>query len=474
MTEQENEAGLSIADETFRTLGRRVIDMAADFLRDLEHMPAYPSDPAASLQDLDAAPPRIGMGEHALDALSAVITSSRPPTSRFFGYVSGSGEPVAALGDLLASVLNQNVTSWRSAPSGVAIEQQVISWIAQFIACGEFTGSLCGGGSASNLMALAMARESRLPANETGVQGGVVYASSEVHMSIPKAVALLGLGRANLRLVAVDGEYRLDVRVLEEVIRADVTAGLKPLAVVATAGTVNTGAIDPLLQVRAVCDRFDLWLHVDGAYGALAAAAAPEKFVGLSQADSISLDAHKWLYQPLDCGVLLFKDVATAIRTFSHSGDYVKPLETEAAAACSYFDQSVELSRRFRALKLWLSLRYHGLEAFRSAIGVDLRHAAELASRIATHPELELLAPVTLSAVCFRYRSTGSMMATNELNTAILKRVISRGRVYLSNATLRGMCALRACFVNHRTRDTDVALIVTEVLAAAAELSGGV
>lgn len=472
MTDQEDEVSLRISAQTFRTLGRHVIDIAADFLRDLELLPAYPSDPAASLTDFDSPPPCVGMGENAFDLLPQVISLSRPPTSRFFGYVSGSGEPVAALGDLLASVLNQNVTSWRSSPVGVSIERQVVKWIAQFIACGEFTGSLCGGGSASNLMALAMARESRLPANETGVKGGVVYASSEVHMSISKAVALLGLGRANLRLVAVDSEYRMDVRSLEEVIRADVSAGRQPLAVVATAGTVNTGAIDPLLQIRAVCDRFDLWLHVDGAYGALAAAATPEKFAGLGQADSISLDAHKWLYQPLDCGVLLFKDAATATRTFSHSGDYVKPLETDSALAFSYFDQSVELSRRFRALKLWLSLRYHGLEAFRSAIGVDLRHAAELASSVESHPELELLAPVALSAVCFRYRPTG-LVDTNELNAAILRRVISRGRVYLSNATLRGAFALRACFVNHRTRDADVALIVTEVLAAATELSGG-
>jgi glutamate/tyrosine decarboxylase-like PLP-dependent enzyme len=287
-------------------------------------------------------------------------------------------------------------------------------------------------------------------------------------MSISKAVALLGLGRVNLRLVAVDSHYRMDVRALEEVICADVSAGRKPLAVVATAGTVNTGAIDPLLQIRTVCERFDLWLHVDGAYGALAAAARPERFAGLDQADSISLDPHKWLYQPLDCGVLLFKDATMATRTFSHSGNYVKPLESDSAEACAYFDQSLELSRRFRALKLWLSLRYHGLEAFRAAIRADLRHAAQLANLVNTHPELELLAPVSLSAVCFRYRTpTGAM---NELNAAILKQVISRGRVYLSNATLGEAFALRACFVNHRTRDTDVALIVAEVLGAAAEV----
>ncbi len=473
MTDQDTEVSLSIPDQTFRALARRITDIAADFLRDLERSPAYPPDAAAALTAFDCPAPHAGMGERALDALPQVISLSRPPTSRFFGYVLGSGEPVAALGDLLASVLNQNVTAGRSSPAGVAIEQRVVEWLAQFIGCDELTGSLCGGGSASNLMALAMARESRLPANESGIKaGGVVYASSEVHMSIPKALALLGLGRDNLHRVPVDTQHRMDARPLEAIIQADLATGRKPLAVVATAGTVNTGAIDPLPRIRAVCDRFDLWLHVDGAYGALAAAAAPEKFAGLSQADSLSLDAHKWLYQPLDCGVLLFRDPRIAVRTFSDSGDYVKPLETDPALAFSYFDQSMELSRRFRALKLWLSLRYHGLEAFRAAIRADLRHAAELGRLVAKHSSLELLAPVTLSAVCFRHRATASL-DTDQLNATLLKRIIERGRVYLSNATIHGAFALRACFVNHRTRDADVALIVSEVLAAAAEQSNG-
>ena len=468
-------APLHLADHEFRELAERVSELAAGLLAGLDDAPAFPPRATDSLTAFEAPPPLEGCGARAFDDLQRVLDLSRSPTGRFFGYVLGSGEPVAALGDFLASVLNQNVTAWRSSPAAVSIERQVVQWLAAFIGCPHLTGSLCGGGSMANLMALTMAREARCPANENGATPAVVYASSEVHMSIPKAVALLGLGRRNLTQVPVDAEFRMDVAALERAITADMAAGRRPLAVVATAGTVNTGAIDPLQQIAAICERHNLWLHVDGAYGALAAAAVPEKFVGLERVDSVSLDAHKWLYQPLDCGVLLFRNVEHAIRAFSHSGDYARSLESDPARAFSYFEQSIELSRRFRALKLWLSLRYHGLDAYRSAIRADLEHAAQLTVRVAENAALELLAPATLSAVCFRCRVRSTRepaptISADELNAAVLRRVIERGRVYLSNATIRGEFALRACFVNHRTKPTDIPLIVSEVLAAAAEV----
>jgi glutamate/tyrosine decarboxylase-like PLP-dependent enzyme len=235
--------------------------------------------------------------------------------------------------------------------------------------------------------------------------------------------------------------------------------------VVASAGTVNTGSIDALAEIAALCREQGLWMHVDGAYGALAALAVPEQFQGLQAADSLSLDAHKWLYQPLDCGVLLFRDPAAARVAFSYTGDYAKSLSLDPSESFAFFDESLELSRRFRALKLWLSVRYHGLGAFREAIRADLRHARALQQQLAAQQALELLAPVALSAVCFRHRHAGSAAETDRLNAAILARVIERGRVYLSNATLRGRFALRAFFVNHRTKDADVAAIVPGVLA---------
>jgi aromatic-L-amino-acid decarboxylase len=466
-------SALHLEDGEFRALAAHITDLAAAYLAGLGRAPAYPRVSGAQLLQVFAAGlPEDGLGDGALGALRDVLELSRAPTPRFYGYVLGSGDPVAALGDFLASVLNQNVTAWRSAPAAVTIERTVVRALAAAIGCEGFHGSLCGGGSMANLMGLAMAREAKLPANERGAQSGLVYASSEVHMSIPKAMALLGLGRRNLRLVAVDGHYRMDSTALRAAVAADQAAGAVPLAVVASAGTVNTGAIDPLADIAAVCREHGLWLHVDGAYGALAALAAPERFAGLAAADSLSLDAHKWLYQPLDCGMLLYRDRARARAAFSFSGDYAKSLATDPVESFAFFDESLELSRRFRALKLWLSLRYHGLKAFRECIRADLAHARRLAEEVSACPALEPLAPVELSAVCFRWRPPAAGAQPNELNAAILKRVIARGRVYLSNATLRGSFALRACFVNHRTSAADVALIVPEVLAAAHEVCG--
>jgi glutamate/tyrosine decarboxylase-like PLP-dependent enzyme len=400
-----------------------------------------------------------GIGLAALDDFRDIAEWSRTTNGRFFGYVFGSGEPVGAVGDLLASALNQNVTAWRSAPAAAVIEQTVVGWLAQGIGCGGHRGSLCGGGSAANLMGLAMAREARAPARDHGAQPAIVYASSEVHMSIPKAMSLLGLGRDNLRRIPADDRFRMRIDTLEAAIAEDKTAGRRAIAIVATAGTVATGAIDPLAEIARIAKREGLWLHIDGAFGALAALAVPERFEGIGHCDSISLDAHKWLYQPVDCSCLLYRDHTVAKQTFSDAGDYVKVTSQDPIEGFAFFDESMELSRRFRALKLWLSLRYHGRKAFCETINADLRHAQLLACLIQERPELELLAPVSLSAVCFRHRS-----ADNEV---LLQRVLRRGAVYLSNATIAGHFALRACFVNHRTTADDVNSIIQEVLAAA-------
>ncbi len=459
---------LSVND--FRTLAEEVTALAAEYLGGLESRRTYPQvSGEASQRAFGDGIPEEGLGRAALSALHEVIELSRPPSPRFFGYVLGSGEPVAALADLIASILNQNVTAWRSAPAAVALERQLIGALASALGCPGYGGSFCGGGSMANLMALAMAREAHLGANARGAPRGVVYASAEVHMSIPKAMALLGLGRDSLRLIPTDADWRMSVPQLAQAIAADRASGLEPIAVVATSGTVNTGSIDPLAEIAAVCRQEDLWLHIDGAYGALAALAVPERFTGMDAADSLSLDPHKWLYQPLDCGVLLFRDPAAARAAFSYTGDYARPLEKDPLESFAFFEESLELSRRFRALKLWLSLRYHGMGAFRAGIRADLRHAQRLAQEIATATELELMAPVSLSAVCFRYRLTPPGVDADRLNAAILQRVIGRGAVYLSNATLGGRFVLRACFVNHRTREADVARIVPEVLAAAQE-----
>lgn len=463
----------------FRDLATDFVSLTADYLSSLPERNVFPPTSGKETEQLFAeALPEHGLGERAFRAIADVIAHSRAQNGRFFGYVQGSSEPVAALGDFLASALNQNMTAWRSSPAGVTIERTVVRWLAEAVDCTGFSGTLTGGGSAANLMALAMARESAIPANDHGISGAekaVVYASEQVHMSIPKAVAMLGIGRKNLRYIPCDDAYRIIPAELDHAIRADKAQGHKPVAVIASAGTVNTGSIDPLTEIAAIAREHGLWLHVDGAYGALAALAVPDKFHGLNEADSISLDPHKWLFQPLDCGCLLYRDPEIARTTFTYTGAYAKQLSADPIEGFAFFEESMELSRRFRGLKLWLSLRYHGMQAFREAIRLNLQQAQRLATAIKAHPELELLAPVELSAVCFRHvvSANSSEQARNDFNLALLKKIVSRGRVYLSNAELKGKFCLRACIVNHLTTNADIDAILPEVVAAASELVSG-
>jgi aromatic-L-amino-acid decarboxylase len=462
---------LSLSPTEFRALAHAVSDLAAEYLETIPVIPTFPDRLTGSdtARLFDTELPLDGIGAASFESLRDIIRMSRPNSPRFFGYVFGSGLPVGALGDFAASVLNQNVTAWRSAPAAATIEKTVVRWLAEAIGCNGFQGNLTNGGSSANLMALCMAREAKSPANELGNQGGIIYCSEEAHMSIPKAARLLGLGQAAVRRIPVDAAFRMKTDALEDAVAQDIRDGKKPIAVVATAGTVSTGSIDPLNEIAEICKRNSLWLHVDGAYGALAALAMPEKFSGLNKADSISLDPHKWLYQPAGCGCLLYRDASAARRAFAHSEDYVRTLASDPIASFAFFEESMELSRPFRALKVWLSLRFFGLRAFQESIREDLRLAQVLVREIERQQKLELLAPVELSAVCFRYIHLGS--SVDDLNRAILTRVIQRGKVYISNATVNGKFALRACLVNHRTTDADILAVTSEVLDAAGEIS---
>ena len=460
---------LELSAEEFDELAAQLLGVASEFVRGLDQQRTIPATSGAeTAATFDLAAPEQGVGAAVVADFEAIRAHARASTGRLFPYVVGSGEPVAALGDFLASILNQNVTAWRSAPSAVAVERTVVGWLAEAIGCSGFSGNLTSGGSLANLMALAMAREAHAPANDAGAQPCLVYASEEVHMSIPKAVALLGIGRDYLRLIETDDAFRIKTDALEGAIASDRARGLRPAAIVASAGTITTGAVDPLSRLAEIARENELWFHVDGAYGAPAAMVEPARFNGLERADSISLDAHKWLYQPLDCSLLLYRDPAIARTTFAYTGDYAKTLSEDPVEGFAFFEESLELSRRFRALKLWLSLRYHGLARFRAAIEENLRLARLLAHLVEQEPSLELLAPVELSAVCFRW-TNDSEDTLNTRNAEILRRTATRGNVALSNAIVRGHFGLRACIVNHRTTEDDVQAIVHEVLSAAQE-----
>ena len=387
---------------------------------------------------------------------------------RFFGYVASPSTPIGAYADLIASALNANITCWRSGPAGTELEQIAVRWLGGLIHYDrDAKGLLTSGGSMANLIALLIAsrRKAGAAIAHQGLWNGgpplTVYASEEVHMSIPKAADILGFGRNHVRLIPCDDRQRVRVDLLRKQIELDLSEGLRPFCVVGNAGTVNTGAIDPLAEIANIAVDFDLWFHVDGAYGApgILDERKTELFAGLDRADSVSLDPHKWLYVPVDAGCLLFRDAAAARAAFStEDADYIKTHGYADEEAFAFWDYGVELSRRFRALKVWLTLQYYGSSRIAKAISEDIELAQYLAETVSHADDFELLAPVELSIVCFRYVPVGDMsdVELDKLNERIMEHVQKSGRAYLSNATVNGRFALRACITNFRTTKSDI------------------
>lgn len=401
---------------------------------------------------------------------------------RFFGYVASPSTPVGAYADLIASALNANITCWRSGPAGTEIEQTVVRWLGSLIRYDDNSkGLLTSGGSMANMIALLIAnrRKGGTEAARKGLWNAgppmTIYASEEVHMSIPKAADILGLGRDQVRTVSCDERQRMRVDELVKRIKADTSDGLRPCCVVASAGTTNTGAIDPLNEIADVAREFDLWFHIDGAYGApgVLDQRKAERFAGLERADSVSLDPHKWLYVPVDAGCLLFRDAAAAVATFStEEADYIKVHGLSEDAAFAYWDYGVELSRRFRALKVWLTLGYYGARRLAESISNDISMAAYMGELVTRADDFELLAPVELSICCFRYApQNGGDVDLDQLNEKIMAAVQKDGRAYLSNATVNGKFALRACITNFRTTKADIEETLDVVRAVASSLA---
>src|SRR6201993_446426 len=372
------------ADE-IRAWGDSVIQLMSDYLRSLRDRGVYRHMFSRRIRNrLDAALPIKGTD---FDGLLKVFREDIIPFSRqnahprMFGYVQSPGTPLAAFADLLASTLNANLTVWRSAPAPVELERLTIDWIRQILGFNaEADGLFVSGGSMANFAAIAAARQAK--ADSSGRLR--IYASSETHFSIAKAAALLGIGRENMLQVAVDECFRIRVDDLVAKIAADLEAGYIPFCVVANAGTVNTGAVDPLAEIRDVADRFQLWMHVDGSYGAFAvlAESARKLFEGMEQADSIALDPHKWLYLPVDVGCVIYRSPEVARATFAHEAEYTRMFGEEADEAFVCWDYGPELSRRFRALKVWMLLKGVGLDRLSEAIESNLACARHLESMV--------------------------------------------------------------------------------------------
>jgi aromatic-L-amino-acid/L-tryptophan decarboxylase len=410
---------------------------------------SLPETPTPAAEVLDDA--RRGLDES--------IAQARP---RYFAFVGSSGLEIGVIGDLLSACFDANLAVWAAAAT--EIENQAVRWVAEFLGFPAAAGAFTSGGTVSNMTALAAARERAIPGSRRhGLRDvdATLYCSAEAHYSIERAAEILGIGSANVRALPIDGDRRLAPEAVAEAIDADRAAGRVPVAVVATAGTTLTGAVDPLDALADVCAGRGIWLHVDGAYG-VPAATVPDTaalFRGLDRADSVTLDAHKWLYLPKACGVLLVRRREDLFQAFSHEESYI-PHERSSG---HMVDITLEYSRPFRALKLWLAFRAHGAPAFREAVERNVQQARLLYRLVQESNALEpLCGPPPLSIVPFRHVDSREDLDVH--NTRLVRTLQEDGRVWLAPATVDGHVGLRPCFVNYRTTDDDVRALVDVVV----------
>ena len=473
-----SDAGLDLTPSAREQLGRAALDWALRYFAEQTELPVYPAISASELTarlsgPLPNDPQNIDDVMADFDQVARYGRHNGHP--RMFGYVQSSGSFAGAIADLLASAINQNVTSWRSAPAATTIEHQVIEWLKTMVGFdprGE--GVLLSGGSFANFAGLATALRAStgIDLNQRGVAAlpgrARIYTSEMTHMSMPKAASMLGLGKDAIVRIPVDADLRMTAGALRQQIQSDRAAGCHPVCVVATAGDVNTGAIDPLDAIAEVCEEARLWLHVDGSYGALAAQSPYVKgaMSALARADSLALDPHKWLFAPLDVGCLLVRNAAALRRAFSEGAGYIDVVADREMSEFAYWDHGPELSRRFRALKIWFLLKIHGTRAIHAAIDGNIAVAQHLAAAIDASDDFERLAPAPLSIVCFRYRN-----GDDAFNKALMVEVQRDGESYVSNAIIGGRFALRACIVNFRTRPADADRLLASIRRVALRLS---
>lgn len=475
--------------DELRYWGKAAVDLAADYLHSLRHRPVYPDTSSQRIrQQLELSLPKEGCDfDHLFTIFRDVILESSRHNGhpRMFGYVQSPGTGIGAIADFLASTLNANLTAWRSAPVAVEIERLTIEWIRQIVGFDPgAAGLFVSGGSMANLSALAAARRaqfSQRPVDDVTTSETArlrVYASQETHHSIGKAMTLLGFAPDCLRHIAANAQGKIETDDLVAKIKQDRAAGFQPFCVVANAGTVMTGSIDPLNELADIAQRFHLWMHVDACYGGFAVIAPSLKplFRGLERADSIALDPHKWLYLPVDSGCVLYRNAENARATFAHDAAYTRVMEKEADEAFAYWDYGPELSRRFRALKVWMLLKGVGLRQLGRAIENNVACALHLERLVQKSDDFEMLAPVELSIFCFRYLPVGlrteprDEAAIDRLNEELLLGLQRDGSSYLSNAIIGGRFALRGCVLNYRTTEADMEILLQDLRRVASRL----
>ena len=465
--------------EAVRRLGYRAADLAAEHRAGLLDRPVFGKVGGAAAS-FDEPLPEKGLP---IDAVLADVRERILPRAfgnshpRFFAFINATADPVGVVADYLAANMNSNC--WGGDHAAIHVERQVLRWLAAILGLpAESEGILTSGGSMANFTALATARRAKAPGvREDGFAGTeplVVYASEEAHNCVDKAVDLLGIGWKQLRKLPTDDGYRLRVDVLKQAIAEDRRAGRRPAIVVGSAGTVNTGAVDPLAAIADVCAAEGLWFHVDGAYGAMAAISRAQKplFDGLERADSVAADPHKWLYMPVECGCVMVRDGALLREAFSLVPAYLRTEEGKGFGGLPWFSEyEVQQTRGFRALKLWMVLQHFGRRGVTALVNRHADLARRLAERIDAAPDLERLAPVGLSIVCFRYVPRGlrgDEARLDALNKRVMEQVQADGAAFITNATVAGRFALRACVLHYATGEDDLDALVDAVRRAGA------
>ena len=481
----ERRSPLAMDSQEFRALGYQLVDRIATFLDSLPQRRVTPGEsPSAVRQALvaerplpqDGANPALLL-DRAADLLFEHSLFNGHP--RFLGYITSSAAPIGALGELLAAAVNPNVGAWLLSPMASEIEAQTIRWVAEMLGYPvDCAGLFVSGGNMANLVCFLAALRAKAgwDVRTAGLGGSRlrVYCSNETHTWIQKAADISGLGTDAIRWIATNDGLQIDVGLLRAQISSDLKAGDQPFLVVGTAGSVGTGAIDPLPELAGLCREFDLWFHVDGAYGGLAAILpdAPHEFAGLAEADSVAVDPHKWLYAPLEAGCALVRHPEKLRDAFAYHPAYYN----FGIEAINYFDLGPQNSRGFRALKVWLTLQQAGRNGYVRMLSDDVRLARELFQRIPQYPELQALTQ-SLSITTLRFvppdLEPGDEQVErylDQLNRELLTRLQNGGEAYLSNALIRGKFALRACIVNFRTTLSDVEALLPIIVRMGRDL----
>ncbi len=474
--------------ESMRALGHRMLDDMLDYMKMVRDRPVWRPISAEARAHfdrplpLDPQPPEEVYQDFLENVLPYPIGNIHP---RFWGWVFGNGTVMGALAELLAASMNTN-TGGIDYHSANHVEKQVIDWFKEMLGFpASASGLLTSGCSAANLIGLAVARNTKagFDLRLEGIQQAarhkmVLYASREIHSSVQKAVELLGLGSSALRLVPVNGHFQIDLEALRAAIAQDRQIGHQPFCVVGAAGTTNTGAIDDLTALADICQQEDLWLHVDGAFGAWAALAPGAKDLvrGMERADSLAFDLHKWMYMPYEIGCVLVRCEEHHRKAFSLTPAYLAHGEGGRGMTGGdlpwFSDYGYQLSRGFRALKAWMSLKEHGIRKYGRLIQQNIDQAHYLAGLIDAAPELELAAPVTLNVVCFRYVRPGLDDAgLDTLNKRVLVELQEQGIAAPSGTVIGGKYVLHVAHTNHRSQREDFDVVVREVIRIGRELA---